>query len=103
MGTKTDRAKAKLLSDPNTPKLAQALGLSVEAWVDEVLHFVEHPLAEPELVMATDADLRAHGVTPCDEAEMLRWLQSAQAVQSATELTAFEPARVARLSLKGGN
>lgn len=43
-----DALRARLLADPETQSIAEALEVSIEAYVDQVLHYVANPQEEPQ-------------------------------------------------------
>ena len=78
-----------LLDDPNTKGIARNLGVSVEHYVSQVVHFATHPAEEPSLYVVEDADLEAAGHPPPDADAMGRYLLQALQVQAATEVSDY--------------
>lgn len=56
--------RAKILADPNVPKLAASLGLSVDEFVNQIGYFLNNPDTEPLFAVVKDDDLRKMGVEP---------------------------------------
>lgn len=81
--------RAKVLEDPNTAKIAKRLGVPLQAYVDQVVHFVMNPKAEPSLYVVEDRDLAALGMPAPREDEMGRYLLEAAQVADAAGATGF--------------
>jgi len=56
--------RAELLKDPDTKKIADAVQLKLEEYVELVLKYAQDKDLEPQLAIVSDEDLRKHGVTP---------------------------------------
>lgn len=50
-----DELREQLLADPHTQQIAASLGVDLETYIDEVLHFATHPDEEPELAYLDDS------------------------------------------------
>ena len=81
--------RTKALADPNTAKIADQLGVPLEDYVQQVVHFVLNPDAEPQLYVASDADLRKAGFEPPDGNAVGRYLVEAATVADAAGATAY--------------
>jgi hypothetical protein len=77
--------RSRLLEDPNTPKLAEQLGVPLEEYVKQVMHFVQNPHEEPQLLIVNDEDLRAMGYEPPSAETLSRVLDEAVALAGLTE------------------
>jgi len=55
----TETLRKKVLVDGNTLELARQLGISVEEYVDHVVHFFLHPPEEPILYVVEAQDPQA--------------------------------------------
>lgn len=77
--------RKKLLSDPNTVQIAKNLGVPLEDYVKQVLHFVLHPNEEPNLYVVEDEALRAAGYEPPDADAMGQYIIDAATVAQAAE------------------
>ncbi|MCP3104148.1 hypothetical protein LZ198_35290 [Myxococcus sp. K15C18031901] len=56
--------RAELLKDPDTKKIADAVQLKLEEYVELVLKYAQDKDLEPQLTIVSDEDLRKNGVTP---------------------------------------
>lgn len=56
--------RAKILADPNVPKMAASLGLTVDEFVNQIGFFLNNPDTEPLFAVVKDDDLRKLGVEP---------------------------------------
>jgi hypothetical protein len=83
--------RKKVLADPNTEQIAKNLGVPLEDYVNQVVHFVLHPNEDPNIYIVEDEDLRAMGLEPPNAEEMGRFVMNA-----ATEATAIEEAKGSR-------
>jgi hypothetical protein len=81
--------RKQLMEDPNTKGIAKNLGVSLEDYVNQVLHFVAHPNEEPSLYVVEDADLRGMGLEPPDEAAIGKFVMEAASVASAADATEY--------------
>jgi hypothetical protein len=93
--------RSRLLQDPNTPKLAEQLGVPLEEYVQQVMYFVQNPHEEPQLLVVEDEDLRAMGHEPPSAEALDRILDEAVALADLTERTDFTPAKKPLVSLTG--
>lgn len=55
--------RAELLKDADTKRIAKAVGMELEAYVELVLQYAQDKDKEPELDVADDADLKAAGLS----------------------------------------
>jgi hypothetical protein len=75
--------RKKILSDPNTAQIAKNLGVPLEDYVNQVLHFVLNPHEEPNLYVVEDAALRGMGYEPPDADAMGQYIIDAATVAQA--------------------
>jgi len=54
--------RKRVVADPNTKVIADSLKLPFEEYVEQVMHFLAHPAAEPQIQIMSDAELEASGV-----------------------------------------
>lgn len=59
-----EKIRAELLQDPDTKRIAKAVGLELEPYVEMVLDYLQNPDKEPVLKVASDEELRAAGYEP---------------------------------------
>lgn len=59
-----EKIRAELLEDADTKRIARAMGVEVEAYVEMVLDYLQNPEKEPVLKVASDEELRAAGYEP---------------------------------------
>lgn len=69
--------RQELLVDKDTLRIAKALKMKIEDYVELVLEYVQNPEKEPELYLATDEELRAVGHEPEDTENIARQLAQA--------------------------
>ncbi|MBL9036968.1 MAG: hypothetical protein JNG84_00505 [Archangium sp.] len=93
--------RKKILADPNTEGIAKNLGVTLDEYVDRVVHFVLNPSDDPEIYLAEDEDLEAMGMKPPDEGSMLKYLKEAFEALQSTEKTDFSAAPKRTMSLDG--
>lgn len=91
-----------LLEDPNTPKLAEKLEMSLEDYVSLVVHYVMNPSEQPMLNLVKDEDLAKAGLPPVSNEAMNDYLEQAVALAEATETTGFAEAKKEKVSMSGG-
>lgn len=92
----------RVMSDPNTAKIAKELNIPVEDYVTQVVYFVLHPEADPEMLLVEDEDLIKEGHTPPKQSEMIAYLKEAVAVAEASGATGFEDSKKKQVALDGG-
>lgn len=71
--------RAELLGCLETRKLAETLGVPLEAYVEDVLRYASQPAIEPELYVIEEEDAEAEGIELPSEAEVRAWLEDVQA------------------------
>ena len=59
-----EQVRAELLADSDTQRIAQAVGMELEAYVELVLDYARNPDKQPVLAVASDEELRANGYEP---------------------------------------
>ncbi|PTL79618.1 hypothetical protein [Vitiosangium sp. GDMCC 1.1324] len=59
-----EKLRAELLEDSDTKRIAKAVGMELEAYVELVLDYVQNPDKQPVLQVASDEELRAAGYEP---------------------------------------
>jgi hypothetical protein len=59
-----EKIRAELLEDADTKRIARAMGMELEPYVEMVLDYLQHPEKEPVLKVASDEELRAAGYEP---------------------------------------
>lgn len=69
--------RQELLVDKDTLRIAKALKMNIEDYVELVLDYVQNPEKEPEIYLATDEQLREVGHEPEDTADIARQLARA--------------------------
>lgn len=78
---------AQVLADPNTEVIAQSLGLSVDEYARQVVHFILHPTQPPHVMVLSAAALQSRGQTPIDPKEVLAYVT--QSAEMAGERSGF--------------
>jgi hypothetical protein len=94
MAPTPESIRSQLLADPDSTQLAEQLGVPLEEYVQQVVHFVTNPQEEPQLLLVEDEDLRGQGLEPPDAEAMARHLEEAVALASASDVTEFTPAEM---------
>jgi len=56
--------RAELLKDPETKKIAEAVSMKLEDYVELVLKYAQDKDKEPELAVVSDEELKKNGFTP---------------------------------------
>ncbi|MFY1827412.1 hypothetical protein ACN47A_15940 [Myxococcus fulvus] len=56
--------RAELLNDADTKKIAKAVGMKLEDYVELVLKYAQDKDLEPELNIVPDEELKKNGITP---------------------------------------
>ena len=96
----TTKLRAKLLADPDTITIASNLGVPLEEYVDQVLHFVKNPKADPQMLVVEDDDLRAAGFEPPDEKKLLAFVEESVAtLEEAGEVSGFKDQKKKKVDL----
>jgi hypothetical protein len=94
--------RQKIRDDPYSEQIAQHLGVSLQEYVDQVVHYVLHPKEDPGLYIVKDKDLRAMGLEPPDAQAMGRFVVEAAALAEAADgPTRFVDSRKAPVQLEG--
>ena len=82
--------RKKILSDPNTEQIAKNLGVPLEEYVEQVVHFILNPHEEPNLYVAEDDALRKLGYEPPDAEAMGKFIiEAVTLAEAATGTTGF--------------
>jgi DNA-directed RNA polymerase specialized sigma subunit len=66
--------RAELLKDPDTKRIAKAVGMELEAYVELVLQYAQDKDKEPEVHVVSDEELKKNGfnvVSPEEAGKML--------------------------------
>jgi hypothetical protein len=80
----SEALRKKILADPNTAKIAENLGVPLEDYVNQVLHFALHPDEEPNVYVVEDAALRQMGYEPPDAEAMGQYIVEAATLAEAS-------------------
>lgn len=59
--------RADLLADPRTRDMAERLGMTLEAYVEKVLDFAQHPEKVPQMNLIPEAEVKAQGGATVEE------------------------------------
>ena len=65
--------RADLLADPRTRDMAERLGMTLEAYVEKVLDFAQHPDKVPLMNVIPDTEVKAQG--GATQAEVKGWFE----------------------------
>ncbi|MFL5347458.1 MAG: hypothetical protein ACJ8AT_21955 [Hyalangium sp.] len=69
--------RAELLKDADTKRIAKAVGMELEAYVELVLQYAQDKDKEPVLDVVEDEELRANGFNPPTEEQVAQVLIAA--------------------------
>jgi hypothetical protein len=72
-----ETVRAELLADPDTQRIAKAVGMELSAYVELVLDYALNPDKQPVLQVATDEDLREAGYNPPSAEDVAQFFISA--------------------------
>lgn len=77
--------RAALLADPNTAAVAETIGVDVDAYIEQIIHFAMNPSAEPNVGIMTVEEMKAQGITPpASDAEIGQYLIDLASVTKAS-------------------
>jgi hypothetical protein len=62
--------RKKILSDPNTAKLAKEVDMDLETFVNTVGYYMNNPDVEPAFLVVSDEELRKNGYEPPTVAQL---------------------------------
>lgn len=93
--------RAKILSDPNVPKIAAELKMDVETFVNTIGYYMNNPGVEPAFLVVSDENLKKMGVTPpTQEAIEANVRQSVEAIKAGKAPSGYEEARKKTVELQ---
>jgi hypothetical protein len=69
--------RAELLKDPDTKRIAKAVGMELEAYVELVLEYAQDKDKQPVLQVVSDEELRANGFNAPSSEDVAKVLISA--------------------------
>lgn len=70
--------RKQVLEDPRTAEIAANLGVDLEEYVEQVVHFATHPDETPEFRVVKDEVLREEGFDVPTEEEMDAWFEAVE-------------------------
>jgi hypothetical protein len=95
-----EKMKRELMENAETIGIAQQLGIPLEDYVAQVMHFVANPDAEPQVLVVEDHDLKAAGFEVPDAAEMLKFAEGqVKLLEEAGELSAYRKSEKKKVDL----
>jgi hypothetical protein len=65
--------RADLMADPRTKDMAERLGMTLEAYVEKVLDFAQHPEKVPQMNVLPEAEVKAQGGATVEEVKA--WME----------------------------
>ncbi len=77
--------RKRVLEDPYSEQIAQHLGVPLQEYVEQVVHYVLRPREEPSLYIVEDRELRAMGCEPPDPEAMGRFVIEAATLAEVEE------------------
>lgn len=81
--------RKQLMADPETQGIAKNLGVELKDYVEQVIHFVQHPKDDPQVYVVEDDDLRSVGWEPPDPDAIGKHLLEVVAVSKAADSTEY--------------
>jgi hypothetical protein len=66
-----EQIRAEVKADPNTARIAKALGVPLDEYVERVVHYAVNPNDEPEIEVLPDEALKEQGYEPPSYEEMV--------------------------------
>lgn len=92
--------RAKILADPNVPKMAAELGMSVDEFVNQIGYYLNNPGVEPAFLVVSDENLRKMGVEPPSaEAIEANVRASVEAIKAGQAPSGFDAPRRSAVNL----
>lgn len=79
-----------LQDDPATKGIAKNLGIPLDEYIDQVIHFVNNPEAEPDLYVVPDDELRKMGMEPPDQQAIAEAVMQDAKIAVATAGTEYD-------------
>jgi hypothetical protein len=95
-----EKMKRELMANAETIGIAEQLGIPLEDYVAQVMHFVVNPGAEPQVLVVEDADLKAAGFEVPDAAAMLKFAEDqVKVLEEAGELSGYKKGEKKKVDL----
>lgn len=94
-----EKLAEKILADPNTKKIADSLGVTLEEYAQTVLRFMLNPGDKPEFVGMREEDLKKLGYAPPDPEAMRRYIDEAMKMRDLQTNSAFEDPKEKKVDL----
>lgn len=92
--------RAKILGDPNVPKMAAELEMPLEEFVKTIGYYMNNEGTEPAFLVVSDENLKKMGVNPpTQEALEANVRASVEAITAAKSPSAFEQAKKQSVAL----
>ncbi len=86
--------RKKILSDPNSEKIAKELKMDLETFVNTVGYYINNPGTEPSFLIVSDENLRKHGYEPPTVASLQAVVrESVAAFEAGDPDSGFDPPR----------
>jgi hypothetical protein len=94
--------KKKILSDPNTEKIAKELKMDLETFVNTVGYYINNPGAEPSFLIVSDENLRKNGFEPPTAASLTAVVrETVAAFEAANPDSGFDEPRKKGVDVRG--
>lgn len=95
-----EKMKRELMDNAETIGIASQLGIPLEEYVAQVMHFVVNPDAEPQLLLVEDADLKAQGFPVPDAGEILEYVEGqVKVLEEAGEVSGYKKTAAKKVDL----
>ena len=95
-----EKMKRELMANTETIGIAKELGIPLEDYVAQVMHFIVNPDAEPQMLLVEDKDLKANGFEVPDPKEILKFAEDqVKVLEEAGEITGYNKAKRKKIDL----
>jgi hypothetical protein len=95
-----EKIKRELMSNTETIGIAKELGIPLEDYVAQVMHFIVNPDAEPQMLLVEDQDLKAAGFEVPNADEVLKFAEDqVKVLEEAGEITGYNKAKKKKIDL----
>jgi hypothetical protein len=95
-----EKLKRELMENTETIGIAKELGIPLEDYVAQVMHFIVNPDAEPQLLVVDDDDLKANGFEVPQAEDILKFAEDqVKVLEEAGEITGYNKAKKKKIDL----
>jgi hypothetical protein len=95
-----EKLKRELMENTETIGIAKELGIPLEDYVAQVMHFIVNPDAEPQMLVVDDDDLKANGFEVPQAEDILKFAEDqVKVLEEAGEITGYNKAKKKKIDL----